>query len=206
VTNHFNHTHAAVIRNPMTYSTTVEIGAIPAGGHIRAFHSSSNTLDSVRRRRRGGGSGGGSRPVEESLSSPDTNNNDASDGDGGRRGVQHRPVQDPLIFRQAASALLDKLERALQPMKAKNDVFIIQRMDGEIGEILKLDLGPKDGFYQLEVSEEECIFQYASPISGHILYCLSASTGEWVGCDDGHLFEGIFVRDLIRQCQGLPNL
>lgn len=195
----FNSWAAVITGSPKTFNTKT------TGTFIRPFHSSSSALDTVRRRRRGG-----SKPVEEPPFSSDSSNNDnnindGSDGDG-RRVAQHRPVQDPLIFRQAASDLFDKLERALEPMKAKNDFFVVQRMDGEIGEVFKLDLGPKEGFYELEVSEDECIFQYSSPISGHILYCLSANSGEWVGCDDGHLFEGIFVRDLIRQCQGLPNL
>jgi hypothetical protein len=123
-----------------------------------------------------------------------------------RNALQHPPVRDAIRFRQAASDLFDKLERSLMPMKAKNDPFRITRSQGEMGDIFQLDLGPKEGFYQLHISEEECIFEYSSPISGKILYCLSSRTGEWVGVNDGNAFEGVFVRDLIRQCQGLPDL
>jgi hypothetical protein len=175
--------------------------------HCRTFHSSVINSLPVRRRRRG------AKRVEATGAEDDqdsSRNNDNSYGDDdGRRSsnpLQHIPVRDVLRFRQAASDLFDKLERALMPMKAKNDPFITSRSDGDIGKVFKLDLGPKEGFYQLEISEEECVFEYSSPISGKILYCLSATTGEWVGVDDGNAFEGIFVRDLIRQCQGLPDL
>jgi hypothetical protein len=193
--------HGDAIGNPVSAAAV----AGPSGGSsTRAFHRSTTVLETVRRRRRGG-----SMPVEETSPSDASGDNiGGSNGDGRHRGLalQHPPVQDALKFRQAAGELFDKLERALEPMKDKNDFFVVERLDGEIGEILRLDLGPKEGFYELEISEDECIFQYSSPISGHILYCLSSVSGEWVGCDDGHLFEGIFVRDLIRQCQGLPNL
>ena len=173
----------------------------PARNNTRTYHSSARSFRPARRRR------GGIAQLEE-YSSSNKNDSDNDSETERRRGVglQHPSVQDVSHFRQAANDLLDKLERALEPMKAKNDYFVVERSDGEIGKVLKLDLGPKLGYYEIEFSEDECIFQYSSPISGQILYCLSSITGEWVGCDDGHLFEGIFVRDLIRQCQGLPDL
>ncbi|KAG7355930.1 hypothetical protein IV203_000616 [Nitzschia inconspicua] len=160
----------------------------------RSFHSSGMQSFPIRRRRRGDNRIGEAATQEDTTSGPRSNP------------LQHTPVRDVLLFRQAASDLFDKLERALLPMKAKNDPFILSRSHGEIGEIFKLDLGPKEGFYQLEISEQECVFEYSSPISGKILYCLSSTTGEWVGLVDGNAFEGILVRDLIRQCQGLPDL
>ena len=163
------------------------------------FHSSNPSSFPIRRRRRG------DTPIESNGSVDGTTVAD-SGGDFNRNALQHQPVQDTQIFQEAVNALFDKLERALTPMKAKNDTFIITRSQGDMGEIFQLDLGPKEGSYQIYVSEEEHVFEYSSPISGKILYCLSASTGNWVGVDDGNAFEGILVRDLIRQCQGLPNL
>lgn len=196
-------------------STIIAMASSPTGVPLtaparvcsRKFHASAGVLLPVRRKRRGGIKQFEDPPPSENKGSSD-DDRDGTDMDGRSRGtaLQHPPVQDVLKFRQAAAALFDKLERALEPMKAKNDYFVVERLDGEIGEVLRLDLGPKEGFYELEISEDECIFQYSSPISGQILYCLSSDSGEWVGCNDGHLFEGIFVRDLIRQCQGLPNL
>jgi Frataxin-like domain len=121
------------------------------------------------------------------------------------RPLKHAAVEDDVEFVQAASALLDKLEAALAPMKPVNDFFVVERFFGDMGEVLTIDLGPKDGKYRVEMCLEDHIFEYSSPISGKILYVLSAETEEWVGMEDGHAFEGLLVRDLIRQCRGLPN-
>jgi hypothetical protein len=91
-------------------------------------------------------------------------------------------------------------------MKEQNDIFVVTRARGELGDTLRIDLSPKEGSYKIEVSEEDCLFQYTSPISGNVLYVNSATTGDWVGIEDGHIFEGLLVRDLIRQCRGLPKL
>eukprot|EP00535_Pseudo-nitzschia_heimii_P008543 CAMPEP_0197175910 /NCGR_PEP_ID=MMETSP1423-20130617/1999_1 /TAXON_ID=476441 /ORGANISM="Pseudo-nitzschia heimii, Strain UNC1101" /LENGTH=154 /DNA_ID=CAMNT_0042625175 /DNA_START=298 /DNA_END=762 /DNA_ORIENTATION=+ len=119
----------------------------------------------------------------------------------------HSPVRYSSEFSKAASLLLDKIEKAVEPMKLYNAVFITKRADGDLGEIFTIDLGPKIGLYQMEVSQEEYVFEYSSPVSGKLLYCLSSTTGEWVNVDDGHQFEGILVRDLLRSnCIGLPDL
>ena len=120
--------------------------------------------------------------------------------------LKHTPVVDTDEFCKAASTLLTKLENALENMKAKNEMFVLTRTREDLGEIFTIDLGPKEGSYRIEFSEEDHIFEYTSPISGKIIYNLSASTGEWVGSEDGHSFEGLLVRDLIRQCQGVPKL
>ena len=120
--------------------------------------------------------------------------------------LKHDPIDDVMVFKEASTALLTKIENAVLPMVHVNDVFVVRRLRGELGEILTIDLSPKEGSYRLEVMESECLFQFTSPISGKVLYVLSAETGEWVGLEDGHLFEGLLVRDLIRQCRGLPKL
>ena len=172
----------------------------------RAFHSSvhSNFRSSpqlmlpVRRRRRGT-----ARKTEPRADDA------TSEEDDGMSTLErmHSPVSDTCEFNQAATRLLDKIEQAVEPMKAYNEVFYTKRLDGDIGEMFTIDLGPKVGIYQMEVSLEECVFEYSSPISGKLLYCLSSATGEWVNTDDGHQFEGILVRDLLRSnCIGLPKL
>jgi frataxin-like iron-binding protein CyaY len=155
------------------------------------FHSSQPVQQAVRRRR-------GSIPAHL----------DASDDSEGsiENPLKHIAVVNTESFCKAAEALLSKLEKALLPMKEKNDTFIITRSRGEFGEMLSIDLAPKEGSYRIEISEDEMLFQYTSPISGKIIYILSARTGEWVGLQDGHSFEGLLVRDLIRQCRGLPEL
>lgn len=161
--------------------------ASPSISNHRWFHSSPIQNFPVRRRRKGGSS---------------TDTADAGD----ENPLKHEPVTDTAEFCNQAKLLLDKLETALEPMKAKNDPFIVKRSQGDVGEILTLDLGPKIGTYRIEVSQFENVFEYTSPISGKNLYVLSKETGEWVGTEDGHFFEGILVRDLIRHCQGLPAL
>jgi len=122
--------------------------------------------------------------------------------------VRHVAVKDPDIFRQEADKLLTKLEAALRPMKKHNDVFNITltpRNNFSNGS-LTLELKPEDGMYRIEVNDEATMVHMTSAISGHYNYVLSASTGEWVDEKDGHSMEGMLVRDLIRQCNGLPDL
>lgn len=44
-----------------------------------------------------------------------------------------------------------------------------------------------------------------SPLSGSFTYVYNASSGEWVGSEDGHSLLGMFTRDWIRQCRGVPD-
>jgi len=169
---------------------------------IRQYHSSPVQELPVRRRRVPPG-------TTSSTTTNHNNNSDSSEEVGQKRSsaLKHSSVDDDTEFVRAATMLLDKLEKALQPMKPPmNDFFVMERFFGDFGEVLTIDLGPKEGKYRIEMSLDDHVFEYSSPISGKILYVLSAETGEWVGMEDGHSFEGLLVRDLIRQCRGLPNL
>lgn len=44
-----------------------------------------------------------------------------------------------------------------------------------------------------------------SPLSGTFTYGFGR-TGEWESTEDGHALLGMFTRDFIRQCQGVPDL
>jgi frataxin-like iron-binding protein CyaY len=124
------------------------------------------------------------------------------------RAAPHVAVKDPAIFRQEADKLLVKIESALRPMEEYNDVFNITltpRNHYSSGS-LTLELAPEDGMYSLEVEDEGMRIIFQSATSGRYNYVLSASTGEWVDEKDGHSFVGMLVRDLIRQCNGLPDL
>lgn len=148
------------------------------------------------------------RPRRNSLreSDDDVEEND-EDSDSKPSGVRHSAVTDPQRFKEAGSELIQKLYTALQPMERSNDPFILTRGEEEdFGEFLLLDLGPVIGHYTIQVDLQQGIVILQSPISGQVAYVLSESTGEWVGKDDGHALEGLLVRDLIRQCNGLPNL
>jgi hypothetical protein len=101
-----------------------------------------------------------------------------------------------------------KVHDALKPMVEHNDVFVIDYVPRNAYNAgsLTLTLSPELGMYELQVDDENRVLYFQTPISGKIVYILSKSTREWVSQDDGHLFEGLLVRDLIRQCNGLPNL
>lgn len=71
------------------------------------------------------------------------------------------------------------------------------------GPFFLIDLGPADGQYSLTVDLQQCVILLQSPISGQHAYHL---TNDWCCVQDGHHLEGILVRDLIRQIQGVPNL
>ena len=45
-----------------------------------------------------------------------------------------------------------------------------------------------------------------SPLSGSYMYIYNVITKEWVGSEDGHSLYGMFTRDWIRQCNGVPDL
>jgi frataxin-like iron-binding protein CyaY len=124
------------------------------------------------------------------------------------RVAPHVAVKDTNVFRHEADKLLVKIESALRPMKKYNEVFNITltpRSHDQSGS-LTLELAPDDGTYSLKVDDETMRVVFQSATSGQYSYVLSASTGEWVDEKDGHLFVGLLVRDLIRQCNGLPAL
>lgn len=90
-------------------------------------------------------------------------------------------------------------------MKRTNDVFIIKRDSNEQGDNLTLRLKPGEGNYILQVDEEMLTLTLSSPMSGIYTYVLCPKTGSFIGMDDGHIAEGMIVRDLIRHCTGMPQ-
>lgn len=159
----------------------------------------------------------------------------ATDTEGGRSEatpMKHTPLRKKMLFSIEADLFLDKLEKALEPMKKCNESFNIVRIyhdnddsdrrrqgnspeqqsinDDDTNPLfsneLKIHLNPADGVYSIAVDEESMTIFFTSPISGGHAYILSVETGEWVGTEDGHSLEGLLVRDLIRQCNGVPKL
>lgn len=113
-------------------------------------------------------------------------------------------VKDRERFIQKADAFLDELEIALTPMKHCNDIFEISRSRTKIGNVLSIGLQPGYGSYIIQVDESSMTLTLNSPKSGIYTYALRAD-GEWAGVDDDHLLKGMLTRDLIQQCQGLPD-
>lgn len=165
---------------------------------VRMFHASP-IWQAVRRRRRGG---------TPPPSGKDDDDDDSSAATATPR-QKIRRVTQPAAFEEQATLLLDTIFQALQPLQAINDPFILTRArdpDVDDAEYILLELGPLYGQYTIQIVPEDCLVHYQSPISGAIQYFKSLEDGEWRSIDDGHIFQGLLVRDLLRQIQGVPKL
>jgi hypothetical protein len=114
-------------------------------------------------------------------------------------------VHDPKVFASAANSFLNKVQNAIEPMKAHNEVFNIVRSQNQDGENLTIRLKPSEGQYVFQVYKDMTRLTMVSPMSGSFTYVLCSRTGQFVGMDDGHICEGMLVRDLIRHCNGMPQ-
>lgn len=158
------------------------------------FHTTTSALFPVNRRRR------------PSASSIPTENPKNEDGKQDETDQNKAIVTDPQQFEVASNLLIDKLVAALRPLEALNDPFLLTvGMETDLGKYILLDLGPVNGQYTVQVDLEQQSLLFRSPISGQLAYHVTPA-GNWCSNVDGHNFEGIFVRDLIRQVQGVPNL
>lgn len=120
--------------------------------------------------------------------------------------IAKQVVKDSDEFFVAASNLKEKLLKALLPLKDVNDPFVLTTSDNEgSGLDIILDLGPVIGQYSIQFDMDQHFLIFVSPISGQTAYNFTKS-GEWCSDEDGHNFEGMLVRDLIRQIKGVPNL
>ena len=114
-------------------------------------------------------------------------------------------VRNKELFLDASNAFLTKAAAALEPMKAHNDIFNIQRSTNDQGEVLKIILKPSEGQYVLQVDNDLRTLNLMSPISGNYTYVLCKQTHEFIDMEDNHSLVGMLVRDLIRHCNGLPQ-
>ena len=159
-----------------------------------SFHSSPALSLPIRRRRHGTGN------------KEDDNNLEQRTKDTNAMGIRQPAVTDLEIFARESGKLMDKIFNSLDPLKSLNDDYILTRgHEEDIGDFILLDLGPVRGQYNIQVDLEQKFVMMQSPISGQLLYVLSETTGDWVGDVDGHRFEGLLVRDLIRQINGVPK-
>ena len=75
------------------------------------------------------------------------------------------------------------------------------------GPYLKIELGPIHGQYTFIADTESRSIYFQSPISGNLIYHFDINrTNEWINIHDQHNLIGMFVRDIIRQIQGVPKL
>ena len=168
---------------------------------LRWFHASL-LCEAVNRRRRRG-----SLPLTPKTSKKDDDEDEDEVEDVPRQPI--RRVTDPAVFKEQATILLDTIYKSLLPLQAINDPFVLSRdrdPDMGNGEYIFLDLGPLHGQYTLQIDLEEALVQLQSPISGIVQYFKSLDDGEWRSLQDGHILQGLLVRDLIRQIKGVPKL
>lgn len=160
-------------------------GLAPSPVQSRSFHTTPPVSLPVRRRRRGDS---GEAPTTE-RENPDTFE-------------EHKPLTDPIEFEKKGQELLEKLGKAVEPMIAINDPFHVSRTS----HMLKIALDRRMGSYEVELETDERVVVLRSPISGAHSYFYSNKIEQWVDTVDFHSLEGIFVRDLIRHCKGVPKL
>ena len=120
------------------------------------------------------------------------------------RGSQVKKM-DRKWFVSVAKDSLVEVERAMEPMVPINDIFVLKRGSNELGELLQIILSPHIGTYVIQIDEVSQTMTLNSPKSGMYTYMYDVHTQEWIGTNDGHSFKGMITRDLIQQCQGIPN-
>ena len=163
----------------------------------RSYYHTTSIREAVRRRRRRG----------QAMDMENSKDGGGESSSTGRRPI--RRVTDSVAFDRIAAALLDKIYGALLPLQAINDPFVLTRdRDPDIGngEYILLDVGPLFGQYTVQIDAEQALVHLQSPISGIVQYYNSLEDGEWRSVEDGHILEGLLVRDLIRQIKGVPKL
>jgi hypothetical protein len=150
----------------------------------RAYVASPPLSQALRRRSR-----------RQTVTSP-TPNDDGSDdeddetGDNKNRlGYSHAAITEPGEFSTSASALIDKIYTAIQPMERVNDPFFLTRgYEEDLGPFVLLDLGPLKGQYTIQIDLEQSLATMTTPRSGQIAYILSLYTkpiDEGMGQYDG---------------------
>mmetsp|Transcript_10180 Transcript_10180/g.11723 ORF Transcript_10180/g.11723 Transcript_10180/m.11723 type:complete len:191 (+) Transcript_10180:39-611(+) len=92
---------------------------------------------------------------------------------------------------------LSRVEKAVEDIKSLNDGMTINKLENA------LEIKINDTMFSIAGGDRKLTFM--SPESGVQLYVFSEDTKRWVGETDGHDFEGLFVRDLMRHAYGIPN-
>lgn len=154
----------------------------------RSYHATTVTALPIRKRRRRRGDPGGV-PEEDEKAGPTTRE-------------EHEPLENYLEFEEKALECLDKFTMAVEPMIAINDPFVVTRTSNK----LQITLDKSLGSYEVETEPDERLLIFRSPVSGAHSYFYSTKTHAWLDVNDLHSLEGLFVRDLIRHCKGVPRI
>jgi len=202
--------HDTILNVLSTENIKITFQSVSTNPHVisqQQFHSSSrndSTLKDAsstgkRIRRRRGRKSQAQPTSNENDDNGDKSNEGGPSSNGGKNGTSIH------TFLSEVRNFLARTEKALEPMKRANEVFVIKRGSNEQGENLTLRLKPGEGNYVFQVDEEMLTLTLMSPMSGTYTYVLCPKTKSFIGMDDGHIAEGMFTRDLIRHCAGVPQ-
>lgn len=138
-------------------------------------------------------------------------------------------------FQAAAQQLFAKIETSIDKLKECNDGLEIERLGPKVDNTNYSDEDETNhshegqmlihipaygdtfwggGTYKLTIHSEPIegvdrlyngYVSMQSPLSGTFNYIFNVRTGDWEGTEDSHALLGMFTRDFIRQCQGVPD-
>ncbi|OQR95946.1 hypothetical protein THRCLA_22043 [Thraustotheca clavata] len=115
---------------------------------------------------------------------------------------QHKKLMTPDKFKNLANAFFDKVELAITPLHPPmNQVFRVERTKTPA----KLTIQTETHSFELVVLTKVQKIEFTSPISGTRLYVYNSKSLRWEDEVDSHDVEGLFTRDLMRMCSGLPQ-
>jgi len=184
-----------------------------------------------RRRRRGAVGGIPHNPVGYD----DDSNDNAPTTTSSSSSVGRSPALSSEQYLSVANSLLDRVESAVTELKDCNDGLEITRYPPTSSDSSSVSMGDNEeeyrhhggrlsihvvssgdlywggGTYWLTVLLDDAdnisggTIILRSPLSGSFTYVYNASSGEWVGSEDGHSLLGMLTRDWIRQCRGVPD-
>lgn len=100
-------------------------------------------------------------------------------------------------FEAALASTLGNLRRGVEAMKAENPGMAVVTERGS----LKVSLTSGE-FVVRRGDGQRLVLE--SPVTGVRVYCYHEEKKRWVSEEDGHDFEGLFVRDLMRHAFGVP--
>ncbi|GBG25447.1 Hypothetical Protein FCC1311_016652 [Hondaea fermentalgiana] len=105
-------------------------------------------------------------------------------------------------FRAGAKDALEKVRRGFSELQADNPSLQLNSpSDWEI----EVHLANTDNRFLVQIDFDKNELIFVSPESGGRTYFLDAESGRWRDRTDGHGFDGLLTRDVMRHCYGVPN-
>jgi len=103
-------------------------------------------------------------------------------------------------FPSLKSKTLDKISAGLTGLKETNPCLLVQASPSEG---VTLTSSESDMYFNVNFNENH--IHLISPVSGFKQYGYCQIKNKWIDNHDGHDFEGLLTRDLMRHVYGVPN-